>query len=139
MASVVTRKAKLECEWADGDYTFSLPIGKLLELQEKTGAGPHWVCSRLQTGAWFANDVIETIRLGLIGGGLDADKAKKLVRRYVEPPSSPLMASVPLAIAILDATLKGVPDELPKDRGETASSPDHLSPMDKSGSETSTA
>lgn len=75
--------------WADGDYRFRLPIGQLRELQDKCGAGPQEIYSRLMDGTWRVDDLRETIRLGLIGGGVDPVRALALVRNYVDPPERP--------------------------------------------------
>lgn len=75
-------------DWADGTYAFRLSVKGILELEEKCGAPFGQIFSRLTSGLYAANDVIETIRIGLIGGGLDAATAKKLVDRYALPIAS---------------------------------------------------
>lgn len=92
-------------DWADGTYTFRLPIGQLEEHDELCGAGPLTVLTRLANGTWRVPDVRETIRLGLIGGGTVATDALKLVRRYVD--GLPLLQSVPVALVVLAAALRG--------------------------------
>lgn len=131
-------RIQIEREWADGDYVFALPIGEIRELQQKCEAGPAWVLARLQTGTWMVDDIVETIRLGLKGGGTKPDDARSLVRRYVEP--YPLGDSLQLATDILKAAVESVKDEpVPKSEGEgTNESRTPLSPTEKSGSENST-
>lgn len=106
---MTTRSSSITLEWADAEYVFRLPIKQLIELQEKCDAGPAHILSRLQQGAWRVEDVRETIRLGLIGGGLDAPKALKLTTRYVD--DTPLFGNVLYAEAILSAAVLGVEDE----------------------------
>ena len=97
--------------WADGEHTFNISkIGQSLELQDKCGAGIGTVMHRLLTGTFFVNDFRETIRLGLIGGGMDPVKAAKLVKRYVD--ERPWKESVLVATAIISAAMVGVPDEV---------------------------
>jgi len=57
---------------------------------------------------WLLDDVRETIRLGLIGGGMPASAALALVQRYVDPV--PLLENVPAARAIVQVLLVGAPD-----------------------------
>ena len=105
----MSRSGKITLEFADGEYDFRLPIGQLVELQEKTGRGPAKLFEDLRSGTWLARDPSETIRLGLIGGGLKPNEAVKLVRSYVE--ERPLTESVFTAMAILAAALFGAGDE----------------------------
>jgi hypothetical protein len=86
--------------WGDGEHRFALPLGRLRELQEKTGAGPLKLFNRIRSGDWLVDDLRETIRLGLIGGGMAPDAAFALVRRYLDEAGGYLEA-VPFAQAIL--------------------------------------
>lgn len=96
--------------WADGEHRFRLAIGQLRELQEKTGVGPQRLYERIFTGDWHVDDLRETIRLGLIGGGAKPTDAVKLVERYVD--GRPLNESRVPAQVILVAALSGVPDDV---------------------------
>lgn len=104
----MSRDASVTLKWADGAYKFRLPIGQIRELQEKVDAGPAWILDRIRTGAWRVDDLRETIRLGLIGGGAKPGEALKLVERYVD--AQPLADSVPAAMVILSTALFGAPD-----------------------------
>ncbi|WP_313666097.1 gene transfer agent family protein [Shinella sp.] len=105
----MARDARIELDWADGTYAFRLAWGQLVELQEKCDAGPYVVLSRLENHSWRMNDISQTIRLGLIGGGIKPADASTLTRRYVE--ERPPLESVPYAIAILMVALQGAPEE----------------------------
>jgi hypothetical protein len=78
----------IELEFGDGVYTFALPLPQIAELQRKTGVGIGGLYARVvrgcipdpksEKGDWVLNpstaefyalDLIETIRHGLIGGG----------------------------------------------------------------------
>lgn len=96
-------------DWGDGTHTFRLAIGQIQELQEKTKVGPRRLWMRIISGDWLVDDLRETIRLGLIGGGTPPVVALGLVRRYVE--ERPLLESIQPAIQILAAALNGVPDD----------------------------
>lgn len=105
----MSRDAKIELAWADGDYTFRLAWGQLAELQEKTDCGPYVVLQRLLDGTWFTTDISHVIRLGLIGGGMEPPKALALVRAYVE--ERPPVENLPVAQAIMMAACMGAPDD----------------------------
>lgn len=105
----MSRSAELTLDWADGTYLFALKWGQLIELQEKCDAGPYVVLARLEEGSWRVGDIADTIRLGLIGGGLPPLEALKLTRTYVE--ARPPLENLRAAQAILAAGLMGVPEE----------------------------
>lgn len=78
-------KGEVTAPFGDGEYTFRLTVSGVLELQEKCGAGFAEIYSRSLQGRWDMRDVSEALRLGLIGGGMKATDAKKLVDSYVLP------------------------------------------------------
>ena len=55
--------------WVGGEHVFDLRIGELRRLQEVCDAGPEEVLNRLRRGTWRVDDLIEPLRLGLIGAG----------------------------------------------------------------------
>lgn len=97
--------------FGDGEYDFRLGWGQLVELQEKTGCGPHFCLNRLHNGGWLVEDISETIRLGLLGADKDMkpSTATTLVRRYVH--ERPPLENHTLAVVILTAALMGSPEE----------------------------
>lgn len=115
-------------EWGDGEYKFCLKLKQLEELQEKTGAGPEELWSRLVTlpedmgglrGALQSGltkpraiDLHHVHRLGLIGGGKKDEEALKLTRRYVD--ERPRADSYGSARLILGAVIFGCPADLKK-------------------------
>lgn len=105
----MSRNGGITLDWADGTYPFRLAWGQLAELQEKCDAGPYVVLQRLHNGTWRLSDIADTIRLGLIGGGMKPVDALKQVRTYVE--ERPPMENVIFAQAILSAALIGAPEE----------------------------
>lgn len=105
----MSRDAKIELTWADGDYTFRLGWGELEALQEACDAGPWVILERLFTKQCHVGDISNVIRQGLIGGGLEPTAATKLVRAYVEkrPPTENLL----FATVILQAAVQGAGEE----------------------------
>lgn len=95
--------------WAGGEHAFELRIDHLRAIQDKCDAGPAFVLQRLSSGQWYVDDVVQPIRLGLVGGGMAMEDARKLVRRHVE--DRPLSQSVLTAQAILMLALYGDEDD----------------------------
>lgn len=98
--------------WANGEDQFCLSkVGLILDLEEKCKAGLAAILARIVNSQWGLNDIRETIRLGLIGGGMAPDKAMIAVRNHVDENPNGLTPSVMVAYAILEAVLVGVPDD----------------------------
>lgn len=115
--------------WSGGEDVFCLAkVGLILDLEEKCGAGIAAIMGRLGDGSWRLNDIRETIRLGLIGGGMDPVKAMAAVRNHVD--DEPLASSVLLAYQIIAAVMVGVKDD-PVGKGKPAAD-------EKAGSSTQT-
>lgn len=128
----MSRDASVSLPFADGIKTFRLAWGELIKLQEATDAGPFVVYRRLMSGHWKMGDISNTIRLGLMGGGLEPDKALAFVRDYVE--SRPPMESLALAQGVLGIALQGAPDEEPGEHeGEGTGSGSTNSPTENGG------
>lgn len=117
----MSRGAEIELNWPDAPRTFRLRIGELRKLQERCDAGPKKVLDRLLDGSWLVEDIRETIRLGLMGGGAKPDEAVKLLADYVD--ERPLMDSVIWAQAILMAAIVGPPDEMFDDDNKSKDEP----------------
>jgi hypothetical protein len=97
--------------WPGGEHDFMLTIDLLRALQDRCDAGPPHILERLSMRRWMVSDVIETIRLGLEGGGISKEEARKLVRQFVE--ERPLTESVMTAQAVLMLALFGAADDQP--------------------------
>jgi hypothetical protein len=127
----------IDLEFADGSYTFALPLPQIDELQRKCReasgepSGIGTIFKRVMTGQvqlenggvvlvpgsadFYILDVVETIRQGLIGGGVgtvDEQEVKvtpalanRLIQNYVL--TKPLMDSWSLAASILVAVVMG--------------------------------
>lgn len=114
--SAENRNAVVDLDFGGGSYRFRLAMGELEELQEVTGVGPYHCLRRLLAGEWHLQDVRDTLRLGLIGGGLLANDALKLTRRYVDDRPD-WLRNATLAIAVLSAALAGAPEEKSSKKG----------------------
>ena len=90
-------------EWADGTYTFRLTLAGIVELEDKCGEGIAVIAARLMSGVWGSKDVLEVLRIALIGGGTGATDAKKLVDRY----ALPIIENWPVAKAVLGGAMYG--------------------------------
>lgn len=134
----------IDLQFADGEYRFALPLAQIDELQRKCGAGIGAIFSRTVKGAhqvgddiilapgqaeFYAHDLIETIRQGLIGGKMGTvdgkevavtpPTAQRLVNNYVL--NQPLSHAWELAVAILGAVIVGyTPPETPGKKGSAA-------------------
>lgn len=120
----------IELEFGDGQYVFALPLPQINELQRKTGIGIGGLYARTFKGVtrvggetmlipgsaeFYALDVIETVRHGLIGGGkgvVNGEEitvtpliANKLVDTYVL--TQPLVSAWNVAISVLHGTIMG--------------------------------
>jgi hypothetical protein len=120
----------IELEFADGSYTFALPLPQINELQRKCGIGIGGLFGRVLKGChqvgddvilapgqaeFYALDIIETVRHALIGGGkgtVNGEEVKvtpmlanRLVDTYVM--GRPLSDSWSMAASILGAVIVG--------------------------------
>lgn len=115
--------------WANGEDQFCLAkIGLLLDLEAKCNAPVGVIFGRLGSGNFGINDIRETIRLGLIGGGMSPDRAMTAVKSHVD--GNPLASSVLTAYCVLEAVMVGVPDDpVGKGMAEKAGEADSSTPM----------
>ncbi|QQQ19835.1 gene transfer agent family protein [Brevundimonas vitis] len=123
----------------EGDFPFALTIGPAEDLealrgdrlrQAGLGAGAGALMaiqSRLASGTFLIDDVRQTLRLGLIGAGMEAEAAYRLVERSLKPGT--LVKAAMVAGDVIDALLSGDPDDRPGDDAEKREgSPDPVQP-----------
>ncbi|MDY8111175.1 gene transfer agent family protein, partial [Fulvimarina sp. 2208YS6-2-32] len=84
--------------FGDGDFDFALQPDQIAELERLTGVGIGALCRRLFAGDFAYSDLTNTLRLALIGGGLDPKEASDKVAAYA--PMQSLSASMLLATSI---------------------------------------
>lgn len=101
--------------FGDGEKTFALTMPMIAELERKAGVGIGALYQRLMSAQFFIADLIEVIRLGLIGAGTSPTDAQRLVDTYAT--DRPVMEIVPLALDIVEARWSGeaVTDEAQDD------------------------
>lgn len=110
--------------WAGGEHKFALPLGRLRQLQDTCNAGPEEIFGRLRVGNWRVDDVIETLRVGLIGGGMQDREAAALVKRISE--QGDLVGLKMTAIAVLmSALFSPEGDELGETEGAGSPAPEN--------------
>ncbi len=106
------RSGRIEAFVGDGDYPLHLRIGELRLLQTSLNSGPSAVLTRLQNGEWMVDDIIETIRLALIGGGMAHREAHTFVNSYI--CDGHLIEYLPVALMALMASLIGDQEDQPE-------------------------
>lgn len=143
-------QTSIRLKFADGEYDFRLGLAQINEIQNRCGTGIGAVFARVLKGRFFQvtpegqvaigdpsqaeyriEDLLATIRQGLIGGGkgvvdgaevvVDAARANQLVENYVASGAQPLKDAWALAAAILSVAIEGYdpPGEQAKKKGRT--------------------
>jgi hypothetical protein len=110
--SILSRHAAVELDWADGTYTFRLGLKEIEELEEKCDLGIYRIWQTLHPSGsrdFRSTYLVNAIRLGLLGGGMDAAKALVLVRKYID--ERPIEESRDAAFAVVSAALVRVHGE----------------------------
>lgn len=104
----MNRHGAVEIAWAGGEHTFRLGLAEIEELEASTEMSVFFLLTSMAAKIPLARlkHYSETIRLGLIGGGMKPMEARALTTRHVD--ERPLDESVALAEAILLAALKRV-------------------------------
>lgn len=87
--------------WPGGEHAFRLRIGELRALDDICIGGVFAAHARLSGLQPRLDDVLETVRLGLIGGGMAQDQARALVKRVEEEVGFGYL--IPLAVKVLGA------------------------------------
>ena len=133
---MASRDGGIRLFFEDGEHDFRLGIGELKTLQEKRDAGPLLILTRLRTGAWFVEDIYESVRLGLVGGGMDKEAAYRKVEQNVR--SGNLLVCLAIATAVVFAALADVEDDAPGEVPAEAE-PTPPTPASESDGQASTA
>lgn len=102
----------IRLKWPGGDHPFALRLGELRRMQETCNAGPEEVLARLNLGTWRVDDIIEPLRLGLIGGGMPDGEAGPLVVKLIEQHALHVFRL--FARAVLTHALYGPEDDQPE-------------------------
>jgi hypothetical protein len=105
----MSRSASIDLPFPDETRTYRLGIGELRQLQEKCDRGPMEILQALTLGRWRVDDIIQPIRLGLIGGGMKIADANTLVEKHIQ--TGALAEACVYAALIVNAAITGAPDE----------------------------
>lgn len=128
------RLAKVNVFFGEDEFEFKLGIEQLIELQEKLDEGPGVTLARLSNGLygnWKIETIKDTIRLALIGAGMDKKKAYDLVSRNVT--AGYIFESLLVAQLVLSAAIVGVDEDKPGETlGEGSQTQESLSPTERS-------
>ncbi|MBX4992288.1 hypothetical protein ABID08_000719 [Rhizobium binae] len=73
--------------WPGGEHSFRLGIGELRAIEQRSDAGCAVVLMRLLGQQWKIDDVIQPIRLGLIGGGMPEREAQTALDKALDVAS----------------------------------------------------
>lgn len=93
--------------FGDGERSFALTPDLIIELERKSGFGIGSLCLRFPEGNFRHAELVEIIRLSLIGGGTTPQEAAALADTYAA--KRPLTESFPIAVAVLQAVWNGTP------------------------------
>ncbi|WP_024587636.1 gene transfer agent family protein [Aliihoeflea sp. 2WW] len=91
--------------FGDAEKTFALPPAMILELERVTNAGIGGLSRRFFAGEFRHRELLETVRLGLIGGGENPEEAAALVATYAA--TMPVMQLYALALPIIETAMFG--------------------------------
>jgi len=91
--------------FGDGEHTFALTDDMITELERITDLGIGALYLRTVNMQFKLVDLVEIIRLGLIGGGSTPEQAMRLTDTYAR--NRPVDELFPLALDVLDARWGG--------------------------------
>lgn len=91
--------------FGDGEHTFALTDDMITELERITDLGIGALYLRTVNMQFKLADLVEVIRLGLIGGDITPEQAMQLTDTYAR--NRPVDELFPLALDILDARWGG--------------------------------
>lgn len=86
--------------YGDAEYPLALTPALVIELERLAGSGIGAITQRVFNRSFAYGEVVETIRIALIGGGMTAERAKQVTDTYA--PIIPLVESMNVAVAVLE-------------------------------------
>lgn len=81
-------------QFAGVDRAFALNLGELFDLEAACDVSVGVLYRRFATTAYSVRDVMHVLRLGLIGGGMDAVDAEKMVKEQIGLKPLAVLATV---------------------------------------------
>jgi len=91
--------------FGDAERDFNLTGELILELERKAMSGIGALSKRVMSGDFGFNDIIEILRLGMIGGGTSPKDAAELVAAYAD--KTPIAELYPIALAVIEQRFFG--------------------------------
>lgn len=67
--------------WAAGEHTFRFAIGELRALEKSCDSGVAVVLTRLMGSQFRVDDIVEVLRIGLMGGGMNERAAMQTIEK----------------------------------------------------------
>lgn len=113
--------------WGGDERTFRLAIDQCLALEEKRGCGLRELWMRLGSDGWYVEDIRESIRLGLLGAGVEPKEARRLVDLHCS--DGHLFKSVLAAFTIVSAAIAAPEGEQQVGKEGAAAAPGTDSPL----------
>jgi hypothetical protein len=104
----MSRHGEVTLEWGDGEYPFRLGYRELMELQRVCDGGPDWIAGQIHSVHCRVEYVRETLRLGLIGGGMKQSEALGKVRSFFEEQMGDYDNNRLIAWAIIESALRPI-------------------------------
>jgi hypothetical protein len=89
-----------ELFFGDGKHVCHLTPAMIGELERTTNIGIGALFGRLVRQEFSLAEIVETIRLGLVGGGMNPQRATELVETFAK--GRPLAETLPVALSILE-------------------------------------
>lgn len=130
----MSRSAKIRRFFGEARFDFALNIGECEELQEEFDCG--LVPLQRRCAEVGVREIRTVLRLGLVGGGLDKERAAMLIDRHVCPGD--LATGSILAVELINAAIVAPEDEpLGEPKGKRTGG--RRSPKESSASPTTTA
>lgn len=102
-----------EIVWPGGEHSFRLGIGELRAIEQRSEAGCAVVMMRLLSSQWKIDDVVQPIRLGLVGGGMSERDAQKALESALD-----IASPYSLAVTSADIIRRFIMWETPDQPGE---------------------
>jgi hypothetical protein len=87
--------------FGDGERAFCLTPELIPELERQCGHGIGAICRRITEREFTHHEMLEVVRLALIGGGEHPQRAAELIDTYAKP--RPIEETHLLALAIVSA------------------------------------
>ena len=106
-----------QMRWPGGEDDFLLRYGEIEILQDKCDAGPEFIFNALAGRTYLQAFAFETLRLGLIGAGMDMDAARRKVQKARD--EYPIRDFIVPAMNVLGAAVVGYKDDpVGEEKGE---------------------